>query len=104
MFQNPLGFRGGNRVSGVGVGRSAALLQGGPAFAKAVALPAFLMRTVHQNNKMNGGGASSVHSGLGGAYGGCLAIGRAGHKPELGGYGEYGYEFRGYGNGGEGKC
>ncbi|KAL1475508.1 hypothetical protein MTO96_037241 [Rhipicephalus appendiculatus] len=48
-----VGGAGGVGVGGVGVGSSVALLSGGPAFAKAVAGPAFVVRTVHHVNRSN---------------------------------------------------
>ncbi|KAK8783782.1 uncharacterized protein LOC144119303 [Amblyomma americanum] len=68
-------------VGGVGIGSSVALLSGGPGFAKAVAGPAFLVKTVHHVHKVSGGGALLAHSGLG-----------YGHGGGYGGYGGYGYK------------
>ncbi|KAK8769954.1 hypothetical protein V5799_013581 [Amblyomma americanum] len=91
---------GGLGVGGVGVGSSVALLSGGPPFAKAVAGPAFLVRSVHHVNKVSSGGALLAHSGLGGGYGlgygglgyGGLGYGGLGYG---GGYGYGGYGYKG---------
>ncbi|KAK8781197.1 uncharacterized protein LOC144094245 [Amblyomma americanum] len=88
-----LGY-GGLGVGGVGVGSSVALLHGGPPFAKAVAGPAFLVRSVHHVNKIHGGGALLAHSGLGAGYGG-LGYGGLGYGGL--GYGGLGYGGLGYG-------
>ncbi|XP_054934349.1 uncharacterized protein [Dermacentor andersoni] len=75
-------------LGGVGVGSSVALLQGGPPFTKAVAGPAFLVRTVHHVSKVHGGGAIVAHSGLGGGVGlGGVGLGGLGY----GGHGGLGY-------------
>ncbi|XP_075744739.1 uncharacterized protein LOC142803503 [Rhipicephalus microplus] len=77
------GLGGGYGVTGVGVGSSVAILSGGPAFTKAVAGPAFLVKTVHHVNKLHSGGALIAHSGLGSGYGGYGGYG----------YGGYGYKW-----------
>ncbi|KAK8781194.1 hypothetical protein V5799_017464 [Amblyomma americanum] len=79
-------------LGGVGVGSSVALLHSGPGFSKAVAGPAFLVRTVHHVSKVHGGGAIVAHSGLGGAAG----LGGLGLATGLG-YGGLGYGGLGYG-------
>ncbi|KAL1440810.1 hypothetical protein MTO96_009110 [Rhipicephalus appendiculatus] len=65
----PRSSPGSRTGGGVGIGSSVALLSGGPAFTKAVAGPAFLVRTVHHVSKIHGGGAVVAHSGLGGGVG-----------------------------------
>ncbi|XP_070388911.1 chorion class B protein B.L1-like isoform X2 [Dermacentor albipictus] len=93
------GLGGVGGVGGVGVGSSVALLSGGPAFAKAVAGPAFIVRTVHHVNKVSGGGALVAHSGLGSGYGGGYGGYGGGYGGYGGGYGGYGGGYGGYGGG-----
>ncbi|XP_075744738.1 uncharacterized protein LOC142803502 [Rhipicephalus microplus] len=78
-----LGYGLGGGYGATGVGSSVAILSGGPAFTKAVAGPAFLVKTVHHVNKLHNGGALIAHSGLGSGYGGYGGYG----------YGGYGYKW-----------
>nr|XP_050028406.1 chorion class B protein L11-like [Dermacentor andersoni] len=94
-----LGYGGLGYGGGVGVGSSVALLSGGPAFAKAVAGPAFLVRTVHHVNKVSSGGALVAHSGLGSGYRGGYGGYGGGYGGYGGGYGGYGGAYGGYGGG-----
>ncbi|KAK8783781.1 hypothetical protein V5799_009854 [Amblyomma americanum] len=84
---------GAGGVGGVGIGSSVALLSGGPGFAKAVAGPAFLVKTVHHVKKVSPGGALLAHSGLGYGYGGGYGgYGGYGYRGGYGGYEGYGYK------------
>ncbi|XP_077484320.1 uncharacterized protein LOC144094256 [Amblyomma americanum] len=94
-----VGYGGGLGVGGVGVGSSVALLNGGPGFSKAVAGPAFLIRTVHHVNKIHGGGAIVAHSGLGAGGVGYGGLGYGGLGYGGLGYGGLGYGGLGYGVG-----
>nr|XP_037268606.1 chorion class B protein L11-like [Rhipicephalus microplus] len=97
-----LGIGGGLGLGGVGVGSSVALIRGAPGLYKAVPGPAFLVRTIHQVNRLSSGGALVAHSGLGaGAYGSYVrgyGGGLDGYGSVLGygGYGGYG-GYSGYG-------
>ncbi|XP_077508134.1 uncharacterized protein LOC144119369 [Amblyomma americanum] len=92
------GGYGAGYGGGYGVGSSVALLRGGPGLYKAVPGPVFLVKTIHQVNKLSGGGALVAHSGLGGGgYGiGYGGLGYGGLGGGLG-YGGLGYGGLGYG-------
>ncbi|CAN8024656.1 unnamed protein product [Ixodes persulcatus] len=84
------GYGGGYGLGGVGLGSSVVLLSGGGAgYSKAVAGPAFLVKTVHHVSKLHGGGGILGYSGLGGGYGGGYGGGFGGGYG--GGYGGFGY-------------